>query len=200
MVLIGSGMHSERRRQMNSIDLDKLLSFSRLLMEGIDPTTNQAFAEDTILNMPELKKYNAEVNHLISTLINSHNSEKRKRDNVEKHISLLDFYIDNDKKESFVFSKEPISISMICNKLNECRGSNSRKLYATEITSALCRLGYLEEDLLSDSKKKVPTSRGSELGIIRVQNKNEFGNSYSVNLYNTTAQRFVYDNIMYLIK
>ena len=70
------------------------------------------------------------------------------------------------------------------------------KVRPMEITRGLTNMGYLEE-ISQDREEsfKIPTERGLMIGISKEKRKNQYGNEYSVNLYDLQAQKFVISNI-----
>ena len=78
---------------------------------------------------------------------------------------------------------------------------NTKKLYATQITSWLEKHGYLHscEDSNDDCVFRQPTEKGELLGIKREKLVNDEGKEYFVNLYDYDAQKFVVCNLKNII-
>ena len=157
------------------------------LAKGIDPTSDIAFEEDTILNNPLIKKLFDDVAKSLLEL------ERIQRSNEDKRI------VDKDilQLHEFCISDQPITVSCLAHLINKGAASESgAKLAATEITGWLETKGYLET--VTNEKGnlwKVPTEDGKNLGITEVVKINARGVTYSANLYNAKAQQFVIDNL-----
>lgn len=174
-------------------ELKQLYEIARKLGDGKDPLTNLNFSEDTILNSKIIKKYNRQVAEILREVIIT--AEKSKGE-IELKNQKMEFYLNDEEKASFEFSKTPISISALVYSLNGMKGSYVKKLRAVDITNWLLEKGYLEQrEMINGNKYKVTTKKGNEIGIINEKRENSYGNVYSVNLYNEMAQRFVVNNL-----
>ena len=102
-----------------------------------------------------------------------------------------------EAKENFqYFEEHQVTISMLCNRINECVMNGMSKVRPMVITRGLTNLGYMEETSQDGEECfKVPTERGTMIGISKERRKNQYGNEYSVNLYDMQAQKFVITNI-----
>lgn len=174
-------------------DWYRLFYYSYYLKNGIDPTTEMAFPEDTILNLASIREYNADVNEMVGTIIREYQMDKRKTDK-------LSFFLTVEQKENFPYSETPVSISDICAKLNANKVSWMKKLCASDVVKGLCRLGFLRLQEIDGVMYKVPSDLGEELGITRVEKINGYGNKYAVNVYNLQAQKHVIDNLALIMK
>lgn len=156
------------------------------LAKGIDPTSDIAFEEDTILNNPLIKKLFDDVAETLLELERIQRSEDK--NTVDKDILQL---------QEFYTSDQPITVSYLAHLINKGAASESgAKLAATEITGWLETKGYLET--VTNEKGniwKAPTEDGKNLGITEVVKVNARGVTYSANLYNSKAQQFVIDNL-----
>ena len=175
-------------------ELLELLDYAEKMSKGIDPTTNIAFCEDTVLNNREIKRYNLKVANILKDLI-------RFNRNVQAPNGKMIFNLSQDEKESFDYSDESISISALVYQLNRYCKPYMRKLRATDITRWLQKNEYLEtKETESGMLYKVATSKGNELGIFNYKKKNKHGNEYSVNLYNSLAQKYIVSNIETIVQ
>ena len=174
--------------------IDKLYimrDYANQLSQGIDPTSGISFPDDSIMNIKKIKNHNKEVCKLIDSIIN----------NTSRHTTTesrkIRFLMLAEAKESFRYFEEyPVTISMLCYRINEYVMNGMSKVRPMELTRGLTKLGYLEE-ISPDGEKsfKVPTRRGLMIGISKERRKNQYGNEYSVNLYDVQAQKFVITNI-----
>lgn len=172
--------------------LYELRHYANLLEQGIDPTTNILFKEDTILNNPAIRNYNHEIRCVLDKLIKL---ESARKEGDKKH-NKLPYYLSDEAKTKVVISDTPISISAFCYILNAYTYSGMKKIHASQITKWLLNEGYLCCKIWRRDKYiKTPTVKGKELGISSIVRENEFGNSYEVNLYSANAQRFILDNL-----
>ena len=173
--------------------LFELRKYAELLSEGIDPTSNIPFAEDTILNNKAIRKYNSEVMRILDKIILL---EEGKTSVNNKRNNKIPFFLSEKSKASIDYSEEPISISALCYILNSNISKGMKKLHATQITKWLQEEGYLINEEWRDGKViKVPTTKGNNIGISTIAKQNKFGNKYSVNLYDIDAQIFIVDNL-----
>lgn len=169
--------------------------FARCLANGVDPTSNIKFPEDTVLNLERIKAYNKDVCELIDAmLVGWTASGKRKKRKIP-------FFMLKDDKMRFEYSEDEISISNFTQKINECSLPEMQKLHAKDITAGLVRLGYLQEvDIDEEKQYKTPTKLGMELGIKSIKKTNSYGNVYGVNLYDRKAQEFIILNLEKIIQ
>ena len=106
------------------------------------------------------------------------------------------FYAKNEELFEFNYSNEPIYISIIADRINECvKRSDMRKLSATSISNWLASKGFLIAYTKENGKtSKKPTSLGEKLGIKTIVKDGKNG-PYMINVYDINAQRFIIDNI-----
>lgn len=169
--------------------------YANSLMNGIDPTSRGQFVEDTVMNIPKIKKYNEDVCNLIDSMIVAITSAG------ERQKGKIPFFILKEDRESFSYFEKPVSISEFCNCMNKFVLPGMVKLRATDLTSGLLNLGYLMEISIDDEKSfKAPTLAGASLGIIEEKRTNSYGNSYSVNLYNIDAQKYIVEELAGIIE
>lgn len=164
------------------------MEFIFKLSEGIDPTTNICFEEDTILNNGGIKKTFSEIYETLNVLSQNLDEHKQRKDA---------FFVLEDEIDKITPSKEPVTISKIAFFINQgISRPKMKKLRATEITRWLENEGVLKT-VYSDGLdcRKIPTDKGIELGITKVEKTNSIGKTYTANLYNENAQRYVIENL-----
>ena len=176
--------------------LYKLRSYAEQLERGIDPTSGIEFSEDTIMNIPKIKKYNGEIRQFLDAIINlfENNGEFLQQRKIP-------FFMFKEQKELFEFFDSPVSISKFCHKLNEFASRGMKKIRGKDITIGLEKMGYLETKKIEENRLfKVPTKKGNTLGITQDIRKNKLGDEYFVNLYSSSAQQFILLNLEKILK
>lgn len=180
---------------INKEDLIFILEYSKELEKGVDPTTHLKFAEDTILNNPAILYYNSLVKELALTLLKNKVDYYYPLKVIYKRIPL---YVTDEMIKGFEFSKKPISISMITNRINILLPEEMVKVRAQKLTEELVNRGYLTIKSFDGEVIKVPTEIGVHNGIRLEIRKNEYGRTYSVNLYSDRAQKLILDIVVEL--
>ena len=130
------------------LDVENIVTLQTVmksLSQGIDPTSNIAFPDDTILNSKILQSCFSDAYEIFDLLRRNidaiNNVPLRKAANQK-----LPFYIDSTELENIQLSDTPITISKFVFSINEIyHRQNMKKLKATQITSWLTEQGYLEE-------------------------------------------------------
>ena len=180
---------------MTIAKLKELLSYAEKMENGIDPTTGLSFEEDTILNSKKIKEYNANVAVFLREVLSTTMGRHDRRQFIKGH-EKIPYFLNKDEKETFEYSPEPLSISALAYQMNEYCPPYMKKVHASDVTKWLEEEGYLETQQMEDGRNyKTATKKGNKLGIENVRKKNDYGNEYSVNLYNCKAQKFIVENI-----
>ena len=180
---------------MTITELEELLDYAEKMRNGIDPTTDLYFKEDTVLQSSKIKSYNAKVAMLIKEVIHLYGDANRTSRNSGGKRK-IPFFLNENKIRHYEYSSEQISISALTYQLNSLCAHYMKKIRPTEITNWLQKKGYLETIYTEEGMTyKVATQEGKRLGIGNESRINKYGNAYSVNLYNTEAQRFVIEHI-----
>lgn len=164
--------------------------YIRKMAKGINPLTGEFVLDDDLINNVKISRclfYVAEVLDDYCNLLEGKNKVKGKR---------TKFYARAEELACFEYSNEPIYVSVIADKINECvRKDKMRKLSATSISNWLVSRGLLVVTTSDNGKmSKRPTSLGEEIGIETIVKDGKNG-SYTVNIYNVKAQKFIVDNI-----
>lgn len=169
--------------------LYELRNIASSLKNGIDPTSNIYFSDDTVMNHPIIKKYNCDICELLDSLILSYKCKKGRKPRK------IPFFMVKEDINAFPYSNTPISISEICYRMNEHIPDGMSRIRATQLARGLVKLGYLIEKNVDENKSiKIPTEQGNQLGIVGVKKTNSYGNEYYTNLYNESAQYYVVNN------
>jgi ATP-dependent DNA helicase RecQ len=105
------------------------------------------------------------------------------------------------QKDNIVFSEEPIQISLFCDNINSVLMLKYiNKLNAIKVTNWLTENGYLQ--ILSDEEEnhyKLPTQKGTDIGIDFIQKNGKDGRFYKAIHYNKNAQEFLFSNLKELL-
>lgn len=185
---------------VSMLDISELLKLKEQmdkLAVGIDPTTDVAFSQDTILNDVNLKRAFENTAKLLEFILCS-GGEFIKKDSRKKY----EFSITEEQKANIVISNKPIPISTFAYMINDVVDTRyMKKLRATQITTWLMTNGYLEEIEHEDGKIfKVVTDKAKTIGITADPKENSYGRKYEINMYDECAQKFILDNLDYILK
>ncbi len=92
-------------------------------------------------------------------------------------------------------TKDPVGAKMLAKRINKAFGKE--KVAPVQITKFLLINGYLqiEHDEKSDTDIRVPTEKGTALGIENFWEINRFYREYNKNYYSEEAQRFIAEHI-----
>ena len=169
-------------------ELVRVADFMAKLSQGFDPITNMELPDDTVLNN---RKYSENFSYTEDVLRYIAINIGRWTFNTKP-----DFYISDIEIKEIKISKDPISVSQLAYNINAVADtSKMKKIKATQITSWLTDLGYLQQELEGKTSHKVCTEKAKEVGIYTIEKANEKNYLYSVSLYNENAQKFIIDNI-----
>lgn len=174
-----------------------LQTVMKSLSQGVDPTSNIAFTNDTILNSKILQSCFSDAYEIFDLLrrnIDAINNLPLRKVTNQK----LPFYIDNTELKNIQLSDTPVTISKFVFSVNEVYHSQDmKKLKATQITSWLTDQGYLEEIETKDGCIcKMATAHGEKIGITSIKKTNSRGEEYITNMYDRDAQKFVITHVI----
>ncbi len=168
--------------------------YVRKLANGIDPITDKEITNDSVLNNVRLSRCFFFVSQVLEQVIDnggvvSHKSNSSKIKFSITHEELLKFKTTDDLK----------TISTITEEITACSGlQDCKKLSTTTITNWLLEKGFLEEVIINDKKKRVPSVLGRNIGISSEVREGIRG-TYTLILYNRKAQQFIIDNFFEII-
>lgn len=96
-------------------------------------------------------------------------------------------------------TKDPVGVKLLAKRINTAAGTE--KITPVQITKYLLENGYLKIEFDSKTKtnNRVPTEKGTALGIENFWEINKFYREYSKNYYNENAQRFVVEHLNEII-
>ena len=161
------------------------------LANGIDPITDQELPDDTVLNNVRLARCFFYTSDVLRRVIENGGEIK-----APKKAKRASFAMTPEQRASFPFSKTPLRISEIVEKLNNLIDTESMKKITTPaITGWLLSKGFLHE-VVNDAGKKsrLPTELGNSIGMSSEERQTMQGR-FTVVLYNKDAQVFIIDNI-----
>ena len=166
-------------------------SFIDKLAQGINPIDDSLIPDGDIANNVRLSRCFFYVSDILRRVIENGGIEA----NVPKP-KKADFRITPEQRENIRFSREPISVSVFTDILNETADTeNMTKLTAVMITKWLQEKGLLQTIVRADGKNaKMPTENGRAMGISTEEMSGKYGN-YTIVLYNTDMQKYIVDSI-----
>ncbi len=164
--------------------------YIKLMANGINPLTGEVVSDDDLINNVKISRCLFYVSRILDKYYDGLGTESRKRVRKSK------FYASSEDLSNYNYSNEPIYVSIIADRINECfQKENMRKLSTTTISNWLVTKGYLVVYTREDGRvSKKPTSLGDEIGIKSIY-KDGLRGPYMINTYNINAQKFIIDNI-----
>lgn len=104
-----------------------------------------------------------------------------------------------EELEKVPVTKDPVGVKLLAKRINEAAGKE--KIAPVQITRYLLEKGYLkmEYDSKTKTRNRVPTEKGTALGIENFWEINKFYREYSKNYYSAEAQRFVIGHLNEII-
>ena len=167
-------------------------SFIDKLANGINPLDNSPIPDDDIANNVRLSRCFFYVSDILRQVIENGGVQAAKAAKQRKS----EFSLSDDARRNIKISETPIFVSDIAKRLNDLIDTNTtKKISAAVINSWLLRLELLEVKAQPNGKsRKMPTEQGKEFGIFSEERVGRYG-TYTVVLFSSAAQQFIYDNI-----
>ena len=164
------------------------------LANGINPIDGTCVADSDVINNVRISRCLFYVSDILKRVIDNGGSISKKK------VPKGPFFLPSEAAKGFRFSKTPITVSEIVKHINSLADSERCcQLKLTSVTTWLIEIGALEVITTADGKNtKLPTERGTELGILTEKRMGQRG-EYTVVVYNIEAQRFIIDNIEAII-
>lgn len=152
------------------------------------PQTEAELLEVSGVGKQKLERYGAK---FLEVLTNKKldNIEDKQIENVENNFD----EIKSNLNEIKTF-EEPVTISTIADQINVVLMQQGKKISAIKLNNWLVEKEYLEIIEENEIKRKSPTLKGIELGIISEEKKNFKGQIYYSVLFNQNAQNFIIEN------
>lgn len=163
-------------------------SFIDKLANGINPIDNTPIPEGDIANNVRLSRCFFYVSDILRQVCEN--------GGIGKSNKKVSFAITDEELAKFVFSPLPIAGSEISRRLGDTINNPLMKSFSvTKMNQWLLSKGFLKDEItMSGKKRKVPTDMGKQLGICMDKRVGQHG-EYMAMLYNTSAQKFIIDNI-----
>ncbi|MFQ8600445.1 MAG: hypothetical protein ACLSAP_07545 [Oscillospiraceae bacterium] len=162
------------------------------LAEGIDPISEQAVEEDSVLNNLRLARCFFYTAGILQQVIDNGGEVGAKK--AQKK---LPFSPTPEQLAQVRLSDAPISLTAFTAAVNEVIDAEQMsKLSHNRVSDWLVQKGLLQEEtLLNGRSTKIITDLAGDFGITRETRQNPYGKSYEVNLYSREAQQFLLDNL-----
>ena len=164
-------------------------SFIDKLANGINPIDNTPVKEDDVVNNVRISRCLFYVSDILRQVVENSRISK-----TAKH--LAPFSISSEQLLSFAYSDVPIAVSEIAKRINALINTDvMRKITYKDLTNWLISIDMLAEETNLEGKiRKRPTANGSEIGISTEVRTGQNG-TYTVVLYDKSAQQFIIDNL-----
>lgn len=182
-------------RQFNQAKLDVAIKYVERIADGCNPVNNVPLENDDILNNPNIIRCMYFIKDVLEEVRRNGGmigGKAGKEPALPFPVEVLDNFIYVEDK----------SITHVLNQIYEpIVDMNVKKVSVTKVTAALKEEGYLLDEPNPETGKtrKVPSMRGTELGIYTV--KREYnGRIYESVTYNKNAQEHVVELIRKLIE
>ena len=169
-------------------------SFIDKLANGINPIDDSLIPDGDVVNNVRLSRCFFYVSDILRRVIDNggitpvsvaEENKKRKRP----------YFLSPEQAAQFEYSDAPITANEIYDRIVAVGPRDGvKKLSKRILTKWLYCLDFIEEIDLDNTRVRVPTESGKEMGISLEEHQGQFG-SYYVLLYNRDAQQFIIDNI-----
>ena len=170
-------------------EVEKLLiakDYCEKLANGIDPISDKAMPQDSVLNQVQLARLFFFLKDYIVGEISPSNKSKNSSS------TKLPFLVTRDDLSQFEFSAQPISITVFSKLVNACVKNDSRLFSYKWATEWLLNAGFLVAS--ENDNTRLPTDDGKKIGISNEVRMGQYA-EYRVTLYNKDAQQFLIDNM-----
>jgi len=168
-----------------NIDFEKLNDVIWLLntmASGTDPLTGELAETDCFLRDAGIQSDIKYASEMLGQLLMKDAARKSKKE----------FFVTQEQMSKLSVYDEYMTLNDMCTQINSILAEEGTgKVVAAWINEWLIRQDIVEVR----GKYKYPSEKGTELGIISDKRQSPNIGEYFVNMYNSQAQRFVYDNI-----
>ena len=163
------------------------------MANGINPLTDEPIREDDFVNNVRIARCLFYVSGVLGRVIENGGEVTAAKVTKSKK---ADFALTPEQVASFSCSEEPVSLTVLVNRINDLIDADAmKKLSRKAVADSLVAAGVLEEFTDEDGAvKKRPTAKGEALGLTFEHRISLGGAPYDVTLYNAAAQQFVFDN------
>ncbi|MGN1422171.1 MAG: hypothetical protein ACI4XA_02220 [Oscillospiraceae bacterium] len=176
-------------------ELDTLIraeSYIRKMANGINPITDEAAADDDMVNNVRITRCLYYVSDILRQVIDNNGViEKKSRGSGKK----ADFYMTDEQRANFTVFERPVFLREFVDEINRLTETNNCKKFAARwIRAYFVSIGLLVAD--PELGSKYATEEGEKLGIIpELRQSKQSMREYWVNKYSPEAQHFIIDNI-----
>jgi hypothetical protein len=157
------------------------------LADGIDPLTDDALPDDTLLNNVRLARCFFYVSGVLEKVIANGGEIGGSRRTAQ------DFSITADELAQIRPAQDAVGITQLCALISAVRPDRKKLGYGV-VTEWLAGQGFLRSEIVRDKKRRRVTSAGEQIGIFE-QTRQGLNGEYLTILYNTAAQQFVIDHL-----
>ena len=163
------------------------------MANGINPLTNENIPENEIINNVRISRCLFYVNDILEEVLTNGGINNRRT-------KKLPFNINKEILSKFEYSRSPIPVSNIAEKINELNPNpNMVKLRGTNIANWLVNIGLLREIEHNGKNKKVPTKAGEDMGLF-MEIRIGYTGEYYIVQYPKQVQEFIIDNFDSLLE
>lgn len=177
--------------------LRQLKEFVDALAQGENPYDGSCIDDDSLLCDVRSVRFLFQISKVLDEVMMQDKQiippVKKKRKN---------FSLTKAQKQQIEITDRPITISEIISRMNAIIDQKTMKrLTFNDVLDGLIMQGYLKEIELEDGKHiKVATEKAKAIGIHKAQHINSDGETYCVNEYDRSAQRYVVEHLEELMK
>ena len=162
------------------------------LAKGIDPLSGEVIPEGEVVRQERLMKCFSYTSKILEEVLKGKNEKNYvKKEPFQPH--LLDY-------SGFVFSKEPISISELVQRINDCRSVDMQKLKRVGVGNWLAEQGYLKRVEIDGKSCVRLGEKSAGIGMIEEPRTGKDGNIYKVIVYSERAQQFILEHLAQIIR
>ncbi|MBE6341052.1 MAG: hypothetical protein E7069_10025 [Bacteroidales bacterium] len=173
--------------------LERAKMYINKLANGINPLTDQPVSENDVVNNVRIARCLFFVSDILDKNIQY---EINGRPTTSSKKKTIPFKIPDDIANRFQFSDSPISVTIITKQINSfVTDPNMQSLKPTSITQILTDLELLQKE----GNHRIPTEKGYAIGLSTESRTSQNGANYDIVLYNAGAQRFIIDNLPYIV-
>jgi len=176
-------------------EMEKLISAKNhmdSLSNGIDPISDEVLPKDTVLNSVGLSRSFFYISDILRQVIENGGSVTRR---YQRRDYLPPFMLPAEMHEKIEVTTTPAMIRQFTERINSLIDEKTmQKLKVSDITRWLVDTGLLNEEVVNEKKRKIPTKEGEKLGIYSEAREGQYG-SYLAILYKEPAQRHIINNL-----
>ena len=178
---------------MNEIEkLIQAKDYMDKLSNGIDPVSDEVLTKEVLLNNIDLSRCFFFVSDILRQVIENDGFVGRR---VGGNVKLPPFALSDDSRSKIEITEKPVMIKYFTENINSLVDIGTmQKLKVTAVTKWLVENGFLDEEIVNEKKRKIPTKEGEMLGIYSEAREGQYG-GYLAILYNESAQRHIVENL-----